>query len=118
MRISDWSSDVCSSDLRVIKSCSIFAMQSEGGTLETIEGVAPDDRTLHPMQVAFSQTLGLQCGYCTPGMLMLALDLIQENPDPTVYVNQLPSMAVDTKKPAMRLNMRVSILLSDRKSVV
>src|SRR3546814_12411957 len=83
MRISDWSSDVCSSDLRVIKSCSIFAMQSEGGTLETIEGVAPDDRTLHPMQVAFSQTLGLQCGYCTPGMLMLALVLIQENPDTT-----------------------------------
>ena len=67
---------------KVIKSCSIFAMQAEDCELESIEGVAPDDRTLHPMQVAFTQTLGLQCGYCTPGMVMLALDLVHENPDP------------------------------------
>jgi aerobic carbon-monoxide dehydrogenase small subunit len=69
-------------DGRIVKSCSILAAQAEGGDIQTIEGVAPDGKPLHPMQKAFSQCLGLQCGYCTPGMVMLALDLVAENPAP------------------------------------
>ncbi len=68
---------------RAIKSCNILAMQAEGANITTIEGIAKPDGTLHPMQEAFRQNHGLQCGYCTPGMVMSALDLVTNvNPNP------------------------------------
>ena len=68
---------------RAIKSCSIVAMQAEGADLMTIEGVAKPDGTLHPMQAAFKENHGLQCGFCTPGMVMSAIDLVKNFPNPT-----------------------------------
>jgi carbon-monoxide dehydrogenase small subunit len=70
-------------DGRSIKSCTLLAVQAEGANVETIEGVAAADGTLHPMQAAFREHHGLQCGYCTPGMIMSALDLVKQNPDPS-----------------------------------
>ena len=70
-------------DGRAVKSCSIVAMQAEGADIMTIEGVAKADGTLHPMQAAFKENHGLQCGFCTPGMVMNALDFAKHNPDPT-----------------------------------
>jgi carbon-monoxide dehydrogenase small subunit len=67
---------------RAIKSCSILAMQAEGATITTIEGVSSDDQ-LHPMQEAFKTHHGLQCGYCTPGMIMSAIDLVNQFPNPS-----------------------------------
>lgn len=66
-----------------IKSCSIVAMQAEGADIRTIEGVAQPDGSLHPMQIAFKENHGLQCGYCTPGMVMNALDFVANNPTPS-----------------------------------
>jgi carbon-monoxide dehydrogenase small subunit len=68
---------------RAVKSCNILAMQAEGAQVTTIEGVAAPDGTLHPMQQAFHLEHGLQCGYCTPGMVMSAIDLLKRIPDPT-----------------------------------
>ena len=68
---------------RAIKSCSIVAMQAEGADLMTIEGVAKPDGTLHPMQAAFKENHGLQCGFCTPGMVMNALNFAKGHPNPT-----------------------------------
>ena len=65
-----------------IKSCSLFAVQADGQDVKTIEGVANGD-TLHPMQQAFKDNHGLQCGFCTPGMVMAALDIVRRIPDPT-----------------------------------
>ena len=67
---------------RSVKSCSMLAAQADGAVVTTIEGVA-DDGSLHPMQEAFREHHGLQCGFCTPGMIMSALDLVGNNPDPT-----------------------------------
>ncbi|MEI7427916.1 MAG: (2Fe-2S)-binding protein [Betaproteobacteria bacterium] len=67
---------------RAIKSCSILAMQAEGATVTTIEGVSSEDQ-LHPMQEAFKTHHGLQCGYCTPGMIMSAIDLVNNYPNPS-----------------------------------
>jgi len=67
---------------RSVKSCTMLAVQADGADITTIEGVAEDGR-LHPMQAAFHEHHGLQCGYCTPGMIMSALDLVKHNPDPT-----------------------------------
>ncbi len=64
-----------------VKSCTMFAVQADGGRLETVEGLADGDR-LHPLQQAFSDCHGLQCGYCTPGLLMSARYLLSRNPDP------------------------------------
>jgi carbon-monoxide dehydrogenase small subunit len=64
-----------------IKSCTMLAVQAQGSEVLTIEGVARNG-TLHPMQEAFREHHGLQCGYCTPGMIMSALDLVRRNPDP------------------------------------
>jgi carbon-monoxide dehydrogenase small subunit len=64
-----------------VKSCTMLALQAEGAEITTIEGVATDGE-LHPMQAAFREHHGLQCGYCTPGMIMSALDLVKNNPDP------------------------------------
>ena len=68
---------------RAIKSCSIVAMQAEGADITTIEGVAKPDGTLHPMQAAFKEHHGLQCGFCTPGMVMNALDFARQHPNPS-----------------------------------
>ena len=70
-------------DGRAIKSCNILAMQAEGSKVTTIEGIAKADGTLHPMQEAFRQNHGLQCGYCTPGMVMSAIDLVKNSPSPS-----------------------------------
>jgi carbon-monoxide dehydrogenase small subunit len=69
-------------DGRAVKSCNILAMQAEGAQLTTIEGVAKADGTLHPMQEAFREHHGLQCGFCTPGMIMSAIDLVKVHPKP------------------------------------
>ena len=66
-------------DGRATKACSMLAVQATGRALTTIEGVAAPDGTLHPMQAAFNQCHGLQCGYCTPGMVMSAIDLVQHH---------------------------------------
>ena len=68
---------------RAIKSCSIVAMQAEGAEVMTIEGVAKADGTLHPMQQAFKDSHGLQCGFCTPGMVMNAIDFAKNHPNPS-----------------------------------
>lgn len=66
-----------------VKSCTVLAAQADGATVTTIEGLAADDGTLHPMQQAFMENHGLQCGYCTPGMVMAAIGLLEENPNPS-----------------------------------
>ena len=65
-----------------VKSCSILAAQADGCDITTIEGMA-NGSTLHPLQQAFNEEHGLQCGYCTPGMIMVAADLLEHNPNPT-----------------------------------
>ena len=65
-----------------VKSCTVLAAQIEGCEVATIESVAEGEK-LHPMQEAFRENHGLQCGFCTPGMIMSALDLVKQNPDPT-----------------------------------
>ncbi len=70
-------------DGRAVKSCNMLAMQAEGADVVTIEGIAKADGTLHPMQEAFRQHHGLQCGFCTPGMVMSAIDLVKDFPNPT-----------------------------------
>jgi carbon-monoxide dehydrogenase small subunit len=63
-----------------VKSCSMLALQVEGRSVTTIEGLAAADGTLHPMQAAFREHHALQCGFCTPGMVMSAIDLLAQNP--------------------------------------
>ena len=70
-------------DGEAVKSCTLLAVQADGHSVTTIEGMASADGTLHPMQQAFMENHGLQCGYCTPGMVMAATSLLQENPNPT-----------------------------------
>jgi len=65
-----------------VKSCTVFAVQADGADITTIEGLASDGE-LHPMQQAFQNNHGLQCGYCTPGMVMAAVSLLKEHPNPT-----------------------------------
>jgi carbon-monoxide dehydrogenase small subunit len=65
-----------------VKSCTVLAVQADGASVKTIEGMADGDE-LHPLQEAFWNKHGLQCGYCTPGMIMAAADLLQRNPNPT-----------------------------------
>ena len=62
---------------RAVKSCNLLAVQAQGAELTTIEGLAAADGTLHPMQAAFRECHGLQCGFCTPGMVMSGIDLVQ-----------------------------------------
>ena len=67
-------------DGRAVKSCTVFAAQVEGSTVTTIEGLADGD-TLHPMQEAFRNHHGLQCGFCTPGMIMMGVDIVERHPE-------------------------------------
>ncbi len=69
-------------DGQAVKSCTVFAVQADGGAVQTVEGLERDGE-LHPLQRGFWEEHGLQCGFCTPGMLMTALDLLQSNPAPT-----------------------------------
>jgi carbon-monoxide dehydrogenase small subunit len=75
----------CTVDLdgQSIKSCTMFAVQAEGAQLLTIEGIANPDGTLHALQEGFREMHGLQCGFCTPGMIVRAYRLLHDNPDPT-----------------------------------
>ena len=75
----------CTVDLddKSVKSCTIFVVQSNGANIRTIEGMAAPDGTLHALQEGFRQMHGLQCGFCTPGMIMRAYRLLQENKSPT-----------------------------------
>src|SRR5262245_39372760 len=75
----------CTVDLddKSVKSCTMFAVQAEGSKITTIEGMAGADGALHPLQEGFRMEHGLQCGYCTPGMIMRASRLLQENSAPT-----------------------------------
>ncbi|MGR3546655.1 MAG: (2Fe-2S)-binding protein [Roseovarius sp.] len=70
-------------DGKAVKSCTMFAAEAEGAEIKTIEGMAEPDGTLHPIQQAFQDHHGLQCGFCTPGMVMSAAALLAENPTPT-----------------------------------
>ena len=70
-------------DGKSVKSCTLLAVQAEGAKVTTIEGLANGD--LHPMQAAFRENHGLQCGFCTPGMVMSAIDLVQNNPNPSEH---------------------------------
>ena len=70
-------------DGEAVKSCTILAVQADDGEVKTIEGMASPDGTLHPLQEAFWNDHALQCGYCTPGMIMSAADLLMRNPDPS-----------------------------------
>jgi aerobic carbon-monoxide dehydrogenase small subunit len=69
-------------DGRSVKSCAVLAVQVDGATVDTIEGLATDGR-LHPVQQAFYENHALQCGYCTPGMIMQSIDILNDNPSPT-----------------------------------
>jgi carbon-monoxide dehydrogenase small subunit len=69
-------------DGRTAKSCTVLAVQADGSEVTTIEGLAPDGQ-LHPLQEAFWAEHGLQCGYCTPGVIMAAVDLLKNHPQPT-----------------------------------
>jgi carbon-monoxide dehydrogenase small subunit len=69
-------------DGRSVKSCNVLAVQADGGEIETIEGLNRGGE-LHPMQKAFHENHALQCGYCTPGMIMQAIDVLNDNPNPT-----------------------------------
>jgi carbon-monoxide dehydrogenase small subunit len=70
-------------DGRAVKSCTVLAVQADRAEVTTIEGLASDDGELHPLQEAFWNDHGLQCGYCTPGMIMAAAGLLAEKPNPT-----------------------------------
>ena len=71
-------------DGRSVKSCTILAVQADGGAVMTIEGLGTPEK-LHPMQIAFNEHHGLQCGFCTPGMIMSAVDFAGGNPAPTEH---------------------------------
>ena len=75
----------CTVDLdgKSVKSCTVFAVQANGGDIRTIEGMAAADGTLHALQESFREMHGLQCGFCTPGMITRAYRLLQENKNPT-----------------------------------
>ena len=68
---------------KAVKSCNLLAVQAQGAEVTTIEGMAAPNGDMHPMQAAFKECHGLQCGFCTPGMVMSAVDLLNKNPNPT-----------------------------------
>ena len=72
-------------DGRSVRSCLLFAVQADGAEILTVEGLAPAEGELHPLQRAFWEHHGLQCGYCTPGFLLTALEFLRQNPSPTEH---------------------------------
>jgi aerobic carbon-monoxide dehydrogenase small subunit len=70
-------------DGEAVKSCTVLTVQADGHEVRTIEGLAGEDGELHPLQTSFWEQHGLQCGFCTPGMIMAAADLLERNPNPT-----------------------------------
>ncbi len=70
-------------DGRAVKACNLLAAQAQGAKITTIEGISHENGELHPMQAAFREHHGLQCGFCTPGMIMNALELVQKHPNPS-----------------------------------
>ena len=66
-----------------VRSCLMFAVQADGHTITTVEGLAPDKDNLHPLQQSFWEAHGLQCGYCTPGILMTLIPFLKQNPNPS-----------------------------------
>lgn len=70
-------------DREPVRSCLVFAIQADGAELRTVEGLAPDGETLHPVQEAFHRAHGMQCGFCTPGFLVTVVDLLERDPDPS-----------------------------------
>jgi carbon-monoxide dehydrogenase small subunit len=68
---------------RAVKACSMLAVQAQGADIQTIEGLAAKDGSLHPVQAAFRECHGLQCGFCTPGMVMASVQLLQDTPKPS-----------------------------------
>src|SRR5829696_7692338 len=72
-------------DGEAVKSCTVLAVQADGSEVTTIEGISGGNGSLHPMQKAFHEMHGLQCGYCTPGMIMASIDLVGDNPDPSEH---------------------------------
>ena len=70
-------------DGRAVRSCIMLAVQADGADFKTVEGLASKEGELHPIQQAFIEERGLQCGFCTPGFMMTILELLQETPDPT-----------------------------------
>ena len=68
---------------RPVKSCTVFAVQADGDEITTVEGLAEAPGQLHPIQESFREEHGLQCGYCTPGMMLTAVKLLEDNPDPS-----------------------------------
>jgi carbon-monoxide dehydrogenase small subunit len=66
-----------------VKSCTVFAVQADGGEVMTVEGLESENGDLHPIQEGFWEMHGLQCGFCTPGMIMSSYDLLQKNPNPS-----------------------------------
>ncbi len=69
-------------DGELVRSCTLFAIQAEGTSIETVEGLAPGE-DLHPVQQAYHEQHGLQCGFCTPGLLLATVDLLERNPSPS-----------------------------------
>jgi carbon-monoxide dehydrogenase small subunit len=72
-------------DGKTVKSCTLLAVMADGSSITTIEGLAPGRGALHPIQAAFHEHHALQCGFCTPGMIMRIRELLKENPDPNEY---------------------------------
>ena len=72
-------------DGRSARSCLMLAVQADGHDIETVEALAPDGETLHPLQQAFHDHHGLQCGFCTPGILMTLIELLRDNPNPSEH---------------------------------
>jgi carbon-monoxide dehydrogenase small subunit len=70
-------------DGKSVKSCTILAVQANGKSVQTIEGLAPEGGPLHPLQDGFKENHGLHCGFCTPGMIMRCVELLEHNPNPT-----------------------------------
>ena len=70
-------------DGEAVRSCLLFAVQADGADITTVEGLAPDDETLHPVQEAFRDCHGLQCGFCTPGFVVSVVAFLEANPDPS-----------------------------------
>ncbi len=84
------------------RSCLMLAVQADGHDIVTVEGIAPDAETLHPLQQAFRDNHGLQCGFCTPGILTTLIELLRDNPDPTEEESASAFPAICAAAPAIR----------------